>query len=138
MPAPVAAPAPAPVVEEPDVEGFTLRFENDRVLTALVSENDIGLYAIAPDKAYRMQVEYGRIDFAPSDTPQQFHEMEQSTVPGTVLGAFRRAGAMPPAAVKWAVTLPPGMSQSLSSYLGEYRGGHLVIHADGVLRMMEQ
>ena len=132
---PVQAPAPSPVATEPAIEGFTLRFENDRALTDLVAGDEIALYAVAPDQAYKMRMSYGRIDFRSSDKPQQFHEMEQSTVPSPVLNAFRRLGSMPPKAVKWGVTLPADMSQSLNNYLREHSGGHLVIHSDGVLRM---
>jgi len=134
-PVPEPAPAPARVTAESEVEGFTLRFETDSALTSLASSDEIGVYAIAPDKTQKMLAEYGRVRFSAASTPQQFHEMEQSTVPDSVLQAFRRTGSLPPSAVKWGVTLSPDMTQSLNRYLREQKGGDLVIHADGTLRL---
>jgi len=135
----IAEPAPTPKqtppARDPDVEGFTLRFENDTALTRLVASDAIGLYAIAPDKTQKMQSAYGRIGFTAASTPQQFHEMEKSTVPGSVLQAFRRTGSLPPSAVKWGVTLSSNMTRSLNRILGERKGGNLVIHADGTLKV---
>lgn len=132
---PAPAPKPMPPASEPDIEGFTLHFENDAALTRLVSNDAIGLYAIAPDKTQKMESKYGRVIFAAASTPQQFHEMEQSTVPSSVLLAFRRTGSLPPSAVKWGVTLSPDMTQSLNRFMSERKGGDLVIHADGALRL---
>lgn len=134
--APVEAPAPEPTPPAPPaepVEGFSLRFEDDTALTRLVARNEVGMYAMAGDKAMRMNVNRGSIGFWNASTPKQFHEMEPSTVPQPVLNAYRyRGDGM---SVKWGVTLPPGMTRQLNDYLNAHRGGAIVIDADGGLRL---
>jgi hypothetical protein len=117
--------APVEVVEE----GFTLRFETDAALMSLVARQLVGLYAIAPDKAQRMNVEGDAISFWPASVPAQFHEMDQATVPGAVLAAFRTDDAS--SDIKWGVTLPANMSRELNSYLASERGGSLTIGRSG-------
>ena len=99
----VEKPAPVEVVEE----GFTLRFETDAALMSLAARQLVGLYAIVPDKAHRMNVEGDAISFWPASMPSQFHEMDQATVPGAILAAFRTDAASND--IKWGVTLPANM-----------------------------
>lgn len=133
-PAPVEEVVVVEVVEKPDPvevveEGFTLRFETDAALMSLAARQLVGLYAIAPDKAHRMNVEGDAISFWPASMPSQFHEMDQATVPGAVLAAFRSDDAS--SDVKWGVTLPADMSRELNSYLTSERGGSLTIARSG-------
>ena len=72
--------------------------------------------------------------FQSASAPTRFHEMDAGTVPEPVLAAFRRRNASP-AATRWGVSLPTGMSRSLNEYLADYEGGALVIGLDGQLRM---
>ena len=132
-PAPVVAPPPP--VAEPQEEGFTLRFESDIALTRLVARNVIGLYAIGDTGSQRMNYSQGRISFWEASTPNQFHEMERTTVPGNVLQALLRTAELDPTTVKWGVTLPAAMQQDLNDYLETETGGSLVIAADGRLRL---
>ena len=128
----VAAP---PAEPEPPQEGFTLRFEDDVALTRLVARNDVGLYAILPDKSYRMNVNRGEMSFWPASTPNEFHEMDASTVPNPVVAAFQRSNSLPGRGLQWGVTIPAGTARQLDQYLREASGGALIIDADGDLRL---
>jgi len=139
---PVEQPVPAePVHQTPDVpaavqsEGFTLRFETDLALTRLVARNEVGLYAITPDKTLRMNVNRGSFGFWPASVPNQFHEMAESTVPEDVLSALQRSGSADTADVKWGVTLPNNMRSDLDKFVSEFTGGSLIISGDGNLRL---
>ncbi len=128
-----------PAVSEPTPpatsQGFTLRFETDLALTRLVARNEVGLYAITPEKYLRMNVNRGALSFWAASVPNQFHEMDAATVPDEVLSALRRAGSVKTGDVKWGVTLPPNMRRQLDGFLSEYHGGALVIGGDGSLRL---
>ena len=128
-----------PAVSEPTPpstsQGFTLRFETDLALTRLVARNEVGLYAITPEKSLRMNVNRGALSFWAASVPNQFHEMDEATVPDDVLSALRRAGSVKTSDVKWGVTLPPNMRQQLDQFLSETNGGGLVIGGDGSLRL---
>ncbi len=132
-PAAASVPDAAPTPREPVDEGFTLRFESDLALRRLVARNDVGLYAIQPNKALRMNVNRGSMNFWPASLPGQFHEMDETTVPDDVIRALRRSGTA--GAVKWGVTLPSRLSRELNRYLNEQSGGALIIGGDGVLRL---
>jgi hypothetical protein len=80
-----------PVVARPEApqEGFTLRFEDDVALTRLVARNQVGLYAIFPEKSYRMNINRGEMSFWPASVPNEFHEMDAATVPNPVIAVGR-------------------------------------------------
>ncbi len=128
-----------PAVSEPTPpatsQGFTLRFETDLALTRLVARNEVGLYAITPEKSLRMNVNRGALSFWAASVPNQFHEMDAATVPDEVLSALRRAGSVKTSDVKWGVTLPPNMRRQLDRFLSETNSGSLVIGGDGSLRL---
>ena len=133
---PAAEPIEAPPPElEPAEEGFTLRFEDDVALTRLVARNEVGLYAIFPDKSFRMNVNRGQMSFWPASTPTQFHEMDASTVPNPVIEAFQRSNGLRSQGLQWGVTIPAGTARQLDQYLHEASGGALIINADGDLRL---
>lgn len=132
----IVAEVPAEIINDasvaaatPSEEGFTLSFETDAALMSLVNRQVVGLYAIAPDKAQRMNVEGGAISFWPASVPRQFHEMDRSTVPSAVLAAFQTGNER--SDVKWGVTLPANMSRKLNGYLSNERGGSLTIASSG-------
>lgn len=127
-----AVPEPAPPATS---QAFTLRFETDLALTRLVARNEVGLYAITPEKSLRMNVNRGALSFWAASVPRQFHEMDEATVPDDVLSALRRAGSVKTSDVKWGVTLPPNMRRQLDRFLSEHDGGALVIGGDGSLRL---
>jgi hypothetical protein len=136
-------PIEEPVVEEPvatqaasaEPEGFTLRFADDSALTRLVARNEVGLYAIAPEKSLRMNVNRGAFSFWPASVPNEFHEMDKLTVPDDVRAALRRAYSAQSDDLKWGVTLPSSMQEQLNTYLSDARSGALIINADGKLRL---
>lgn len=124
-----------PAPQQPPKEGFTLRFEDETALTRLVARNEVGLYAILPDKSYRMNVNRGQFSFWPASMPNQFHEMDELTVPASVTGAFRQSSAARAQGLKWGVTIPSATSRRLEQYLREATGGDLVIDVHGRLRL---
>ncbi len=133
-PQPVEQPQAAQVVE-PVVEGFTLRFEDEQTLTRLVARDEVGLYAILPDRSFRMSINRGDISFWPASTPNQFHEMDTTTVPPAVLEAFARRDGNTTQTLRWGVTIPTATSQQLEQHLREADGGALIIDARGDLRL---
>jgi hypothetical protein len=129
-PQPTSEPTPT------DVQvGFTLRFETDRALTQLVSRNEIGLYAITAGKALRMTINQDKAEFWSASLPKRFHEMDAATVPESVIRALQKSTNNSAGSTRWGVTLPTVMSAKLSTYMQDYRGGALVIGANGILSM---
>jgi len=124
-------PLPAPVAQS----GFTLQFENDLALTRLVARNEIGLYAIGGNESLRMNVNRGRFSFWPASTPNEFHEMDPSTVPPDVATALQRTHDNPVTTIKWGVTMPANMQQQLDNLLQTGDSGAIYIAADGRLRL---
>lgn len=132
---PILNPVVEPVVEHSVAvndknAGFTLRFESDAVLTRLVAAGQIGLYALDGERAQRMTVRNSRISFWGASTPNTFHEMEATTVPGAIVEAFTRSAANS-ATVSWGVTLPGKLRAQLDTLMQQHDGGSLVIGADG-------
>lgn len=140
-PEPKAEPKPEPKVEPPPPPapvaqpGFTLQFENDLALTRLVARNEIGLYAIGGNESLRMNVNRGRFSFWPASTPNEFHEMDPSTVPHDVATALQRTHDNPVTTIKWGVTLTANLQQQLDNLLQTGDGGAIYIAADGRLRL---
>ena len=126
---------PAPIAAKPAKKGFTLRFEDDVALTRLVARNEVGLYAILPDKSLRMNVNRGQMSFWPASMPKRFHEMDASTVPHSVIDAFQIGNGPRVQDLQWGVTIPSGTSRQLEQYLREASGGALIIDARGGLRL---
>jgi len=126
---------PLPVETEPVVEGFTLRFEDELALTRLVARDEVGLYAIQPDRSFRMSINRGEMSFWPASTPNQFHEMDATTVPPAVLEAFVRRDGSTAQTPQWGVTIPAATSRQLEQHLRDADGGALIIDARGDLRL---
>jgi hypothetical protein len=126
-----------PVVARPETpqKGFTLRFEDDVALTRLVARNQVGLYAIFPEKSYRMNINRGEMSFWPASIPNEFHEMDAATVPNPVIDALQRSNGRHAQNLQWGVTIPSATSRQLDQYLREASGGALIIDADGDLRL---
>jgi hypothetical protein len=120
---------------QPQQVGFTLQFEDDAALTRLISRDEVGFFAISADKAMRLKIESGRMDFWPSSTPGQYHEMDSLTVPAEVKTALLRSGAEFTGDQIWGVTLPPRTAAQLKQFLADSSGGKLVIGGTGDLRL---
>jgi hypothetical protein len=127
-------PVPDPVPSEVE-DGFTLRFETDLALTQLVARDEIGLYAITSGNAMRMTINRDKAEFWSASLPKRFHEMDTATVPDSIIRALRISTSGSVASTQWGVTLPAVMSGKLNAYMQDYRGGSLIIGADGILRM---
>lgn len=117
----------------PDDQGFTLRFDSDTALEALVAQGEIGLYALGESETRRLAIERGRLGFWQASRPTRFHEMDAATVPDRVVAALRGTGTRD--AVRWGVTLPARLTRDLDGFLTRHTGGDLVIGADGRLRL---
>lgn len=134
-----STPSPPPAAPSrssaPTKDGFTLRFENDLALTELVTRNEVGLYAITPDRSLRINIERGNMSFWQASTPTQFHEMDSATVPTSIIETLARSNNASSSSAKWAVTIPRSMSQQLNQHMREHSGGSLIISADGDLRL---
>jgi hypothetical protein len=120
---------------QPQQDGFTLQFEDDDALTRLISRDEVGFFAISANKAMRLKIEGGRMDFWPSSTPGQYHEMDRLTVPAAVQSALLRSGAEFTGDQLWGVTLPPRTAAQLKQFLDDSSGGKLVIAGNGDLRL---
>ncbi len=120
---------------QPQQVGFTLQFEDDDALTRLISRDEVGFFAISADKSMRLKIEGGRMDFWPSSTPGQYHEMDGMTVPAEVKTALLRSGAEFAGDQLWGVTLPPRTAAQLKQFLAESSVGKLVIGGNGDLRL---
>jgi len=132
---PQSRPAPPEVLPPPEPEGFTLRFESDQALTRLVSQNEIGLYAISPGQSLRMTINRDKAEFWNASPPKQYHEMDTSTVPKAVVDALNLSHNPADGPSVWGVTLPATMTASLDEFMRASGGGSLVIGADGRLRL---
>jgi ABC-type phosphate transport system auxiliary subunit len=104
-------------------------------LTRLVARNEVGLYAILPDKSLRMNVNRGQTSFWPASVPTRFHEMDASTVPRSVIDAFQLSNGPRVQDLQWGVTIPSATSRQLQQFLREASGGALIIDARGELRL---
>jgi len=141
-------PQPLPVVEEtvppeptppadPEKVGFTLRFASDTALMRAVAAHQVGLYAIEADRAMRMTVSESRVSFWDASTPNSFHEMDATTVPGAVISALARTGSTTNS-VNWGVTLPGKMKTQLDTLMQEHQGGSLIIGGTGDISWEKQ
>jgi hypothetical protein len=130
----VVATPPKPAMPKPD-RGFTLKFETDLALTRLVARNEVGLYAIGPEKSLRMNVNRGRLSFWPASIPNEFHEMDAATVPEDVVLALRRSMGLQNESIKWGVTLPPDMQDQLTLFMNTAESGALLITARGDVQL---
>lgn len=140
IPEPVGQPPAEPesasaTPAQPQQVGFTLQFEDDGALTRLISRDEVGFFAISADKSLRLKIESGRMDFWPSSTPGQYHEMDGLTVPAEVKTALLRSGAEFTGDQVWGVTLPPRTAAQLNQFLADSTGGRLVIGGTGDLRL---
>jgi len=130
-----ATPEASPPAPAAPKVGFTLRFDDGAALTRLVARNEVGLYAMVPDKSFRLQVDRGQMSFRATSSPEQFHEMDASTVPQPVIDAFQRGNNRHDQGTQWGVTIPSSTTRQLDQYLRDSSGGELIIDADGDLRL---
>jgi hypothetical protein len=131
------ADAPNSEMPAPDraEQGFTLRFETDAALYALVETGSTELYAIGDSSAWQLIAAGGTLSFRRSPRPAQIYEMTTETVPAEVVRALRRRAPLPAAAVTWGVVLPTATRRELEQVMQTASGGRLLIQDDGRLRL---
>jgi len=85
----------------------------------------------------RMTVSESRVSFWDASTPNSFHEMDATTVPGAVISALARTGSTTNS-VNWGVTLPGKMKTQLDTLMQEHQGGSLIIGGTGDISWEKQ
>jgi hypothetical protein len=110
----------------PSRAGFTLRFEDDATLLALVGDGMVGLHVRSGPSTLKW------IDgrFVQHPLPDSLYLMHPATVPAALAGRLARDDA---SGVTWGVTLPAATRQAIESALAGRRGGELVIGPDGAV-----
>ena len=127
--------APPP---EPAPKGFTLRFASDDVLEKLISDGKVNFYAIAGQNAWRLKLSGGRPVYIAAEFPRQIYEMETPTVPIDYAAVFQRQiAAFGRRTLTWGVTLPGGMTASINQMVRDPKGGHLIITANGQVKLTQ-
>ncbi|CAG35948.1 hypothetical protein [Desulfotalea psychrophila] len=119
-------------------KGFTLGFASNNTLLQMVGQGgQVELFMLAKTKSWKLQVSRGgKLSFIPSAPPQQIYEINQSTVPGSVIRAGRRSvAAFKQGAVTYGVHLSPGIHRQLTELMGKGKGGDITIHADNQITL---
>ncbi len=133
---PEVKPPPEPSVVAPSKEGFSLRFGSDEALTRLVRDGRVSLFALAPARAWRLELGVDGPHFTPAQAPRRFHEMTPESVPGALVRALQRdPGIQRHERVTWAVALPDDIAQAIREAMSGLRGGTLLIGDDGRVRV---
>jgi Skp family chaperone for outer membrane proteins len=123
---------------EPVQKGFTLRFASDEVLEKLISDGKVNFYAIAGKNAWRLKLSGGRPFYIAAEFPRQIYEMETPTVPIDYAAVFQRQiAAFGRRTLTWGVTLPGRMTASINQMVRGPQGGHLVITANGQVKLTQ-
>ncbi len=123
---------------EPAPKGFTLRFTSDEVLEKLISDGTVNFYAIAGKNAWRLKLSGGRPVYIAAEFPRQIYEMETPTVPIDYVAVFQRQiAAFGRHTLTWGVTLPGGMTASINQMVRDPKGGHLIITANGRVKLTQ-
>jgi Skp family chaperone for outer membrane proteins len=123
---------------EPAPKGFTLQFASDEVLEKLISDGKVNFYAIAGKNVWRLKLSGGRPVYIAAEFPRQIYEMETPTVPLDYAAVFQRQiAAFGRRTVTWGVTLPGRMTASINQMVRDPKGGHLVIAANGEVKLTQ-
>lgn len=137
-PAPVAMrsvpPSPPKRVEVERVESppqsFTLQFADRQALERLVSERQVELLAITPQRQWQVRIESGLLRWsARQGGAVRYHEMDPKTVPTRFVEGL--AAVTGDAAVTWGVVLPERIAGAIQRLITGRESGRLLIQADG-------
>jgi hypothetical protein len=136
---PAPAPTPAPAVPippaapvQPPAEGFSLRFESERALRALVRAGRVDFFARGDGAFLRLDLSQERDRYTAAAAPAAYFEMAPDTVPPSLKQALvRHTGRAVTPATLWGVTLPQGMQTRIRTLTETLPAGALVIGADG-------
>ncbi len=131
QPAPARMP-PAPVPTPPTRKGFTLRFDSDTALGRLIDRRRVQFYALAGQKAWKLNTANGQPVYTAAPMPAEIYEMETSTVPARYTASFsRQVAAFGQGRVTWGVTLPENTARAISRLIANREGGDLIIMPNG-------
>ena len=131
QPAPTRIP-PAPVPTPPTSKGFTLRFDSDTALGRLIDRRRVQFYALAGQKAWKLNTANGQPVYTAAPMPAEIYEMETSTVPARYTASFsRQVAAFGLGKVTWGVTLPEHTANAIKQLIQKPDGGDLVIMPSG-------
>jgi uncharacterized protein YlxW (UPF0749 family) len=132
-PAAFSDPEPA---GSPARQGFVLRFASVKALQALISVDKVKFYAVAGNKAWRLQLTGGQPGYFASGIPTQIYEMEPATVPLAYMTAFKQqVAAFGRTTVTWGVTLPARTQSAIKRLVKVQKGGDLVIMPSGEVEL---
>ncbi|MBW2283742.1 MAG: hypothetical protein JRF65_03975 [Deltaproteobacteria bacterium] len=116
--------------------GYTLRFETDTALNALVARGEVSFYAMAGKQAWRFTLKGGKSGYETATVPPMYYEMDLSTVPATYLAAVKRVvSAFGRDTLVFGVTLPQRTREAVRQLMTPTGGGNLIIDRKGLVRL---
>jgi len=130
--APAVRPETDPIPYAREEQGFILRFSSESGLQSLIAAGEVGFYAMAGNKAWRLKISPGGPLFVVADGPASFYEMAPETVPGPYIRALEgKVAAFGPRTMIWGVTLPERTRAGIHHQMNGKPGGTLAIQEDG-------
>ena len=136
QPPPTTVPAnPEPA---PTAAGFSLRFDSEQALQALVTDGAVSFYARVGSRVWLFSSDGDQRRFALTSAPTAFHEMQAETVPEVFVSTLRHElASFDPQQVRWGVTLPEAAQRQIRQLMAASDGGVLSIAANGEVRRLE-
>jgi hypothetical protein len=129
---PAVRPETDPIPYAKEEQGFILRFSSESGLQSLIAAGEVGFYAMAGKKAWRLKISPGGPLFVVADGPASFYEMAPETVPGLYIRALEgKVAAFGPRTMIWGVTLPERIRAGIHHQMNGKPGGTLAIQEDG-------
>ena len=121
-----------------DVErkGFTLRFQSESALAALLDNGQVRFYLVAAGKAWILENPINSPEYRPAQVNELLYEMHRDTVPDAYILAARSVVASGnPRAQSYYVTLSSQIKTQLERLSSGASGGDLIIQGDGKVRL---
>ena len=123
-----STPAPTP----PTRKGFTLRFASDTALETLINRREVRFYALAGQKAWKLNMASGQPVYSVVPMPAKIYEMDTTTVPARYSASFsRQVAAFGLGKVTWGVALPEQTANAIARLIQNRDAGDLVIMPSG-------
>ncbi len=118
--------------EDNEKQGFTLRFQSENTLAALLDKGQVRFYLIAAGKAWILENPLENSKYRPVQINELLYEMRGDTVPDAYIRAARSVVASGnPRAQTYHVALSSNIRRQLKRLSSGSSGGDLVIHGDG-------
>lgn len=113
-------------------KGFTLSFNSDRALEALLENNKVHFFMLGTEKSWKLSSTGNQgWRFIPGKPGGLLYQMDAATVPGEFLRAARRVTGAEVSRVSYGVVLPPGIRRQLKEIMESRQGGDLMIDSTG-------